>query len=327
VVLLKAALLLLLNGTRVVHVQWLMDRKADLFFIRILQHLGITVVYTVHDLLPHDEYTPKNRHYYQKLYRYPAALIVHSEQIRREMLELFQVDEHKLRVIPLGCSNICFDQYARSQITARDKLGVPQDARIILSFGLIKRYKGVEYLLQAFETISSRCGNAMLLIAGTIAKRDPKAHRYYSELLARYAQRDDVSFNDEYVPLNRVADYFAASDLVVLPYVKASQSAVLLAAYAAGRPVVVTDTGGLGEVVEDGGSGFVVPPCDVGALAEAAVRLLNDREMCLRFGSRARELGHTLYSWTAIGATTANLYASLVDGISNSDTVCATPLS
>jgi glycosyltransferase involved in cell wall biosynthesis len=311
-ILFRTAFLLVRNGTDVVHVQWLIDRRADFRFIQLLRALRIKIVYTVHDVLPHDEDTADNRTFYKKVYQYPDKLIVHSENNRKELLELFSIDPTKICVIPHGCQSVFFDNFGMSLTTARRHLGIPLDARVILFFGLIKRYKGLEYLLKAFETIEHRCEKVVLLIAGSFPTQSPDVRQYYSTLLAEYSGHDNVRFVDGYVPVEEASHYFCASDLVVLPYVKASQSGVLLSAYAAGKPVVVTATGGLGEVVRDGESGLVVPPRDVQALAEACVRILNDAKLQRRFGREARLLAETAYSWTAIGARTVSLYQSLV---------------
>jgi len=311
-VLFKTVLLLALNGTSVVHFQWLKDRRADLRFMQLLRLLGFKIVYTVHDVLPHDDYTVDNQTFYERVYRYPHKLIVHCESNRKELLELFAVDPEKICVIPHGCQSVCFDTSSTTTTAARRRLGIPDDRRVILFFGLIKRYKGLEYLLEAFQTIETRCENALLLIAGKIAPWDGDSHHHHMALLAPYAGCRSIHIRDEYIPRDQAADYFAAADLVVLPYTKASQSGVLLLAYAAGKAVVVTDTGGLPEVVQHGRTGFIVPPKDAGAIAEASIRILNDPDLGRRFGAQARLLAATVYSWQAIGATTLELYQSLM---------------
>jgi len=307
----KTLLWLLRTGTRVVHIQWLVDRSADLLFVRMLRLCGIAVVVTVHDVLPHDEYTDENRRYFQKLYRLADRLIVHSENNRREMLELFDLDPRRLCVIPHGAQTLFNDHFDIPRTRARHDLGLPDDTRIVLFFGLIKRYKGLEYLLQAFEAIAARCGNVTLLIAGKIYDGDAEVYRHYTSLLSTYRTRADVRLDTGYIPLEQVSRYFAAADLVVLPYVKASQSGVLLSAYAAGRPVIVTDTGGLGEVVQRGVSGLVVPPQDADALAEASISMLNDPEALQNMGREAKRLAQTTYSWTNVAAVTGTTYRSL----------------
>ena len=289
-VLFKTVLLLALNGTRVVHFQWLKDRRADLRFMQLLRFLGFKIVYTVHDVLPHDQYTVENRNFYERVYRYPDKLIVHCESNRKELLELFTVDPAKICVIPHGCQSECFDTGSTTTAAARRRLGIADDRRVVLFFGLIKRYKGLEYLLEAFHTIETRCDNALLLIAGKIAPWDQESHHHHAALLAPYGACPNIHIRDEYIPRDEAADYFAAADLVVLPYTKASQSGVLLLAYAAGKAVVVTDTGGLPEVVQHGRTGFVVPPKDARAIAEASIRILNDPEFGRRLGRQARRV-------------------------------------
>ncbi len=307
----RSVLWLAFSGTRIVHVQWLLDRRADLFFVRLLRLCGFTVILTVHDVLPHDEYTEVNRRYFEKLYRAPHRLIVHSENNRRELLSLFALDPAKVSIIPLGAQTVFTDHFDVTRSAARASLDLPDAARIILFFGLIKRYKGLEYLLEAFETITSRCENVMLLVAGKIYEGDADVHRHYTQLLAGYRDRPDIRLDSRYIPLAQVSRYFSAADLVVLPYVKASQSAVLLSAYAAGRAVVATETGGLGEVVADGVSGMMVPPKDAAAIAEAAIAVLNDPDALRRMGLEAKRLADTTYSWANIAAETGILYRSL----------------
>jgi D-inositol-3-phosphate glycosyltransferase len=309
--LLRAALVLLVRGTRIVHFQCMLDRRADLRFMHVLHLLRFKIVYTVHDLLPHDEHTAENRAFYERVYRIPDSLIVHAENNRKEMLELFTVDPGKITVIPHGCQSVLFEHVATPPTAARAELGIPEDRQVILFFGLIKRYKGLDVLLQAFDTIKSSCDKAMLLIAGPIAG-DPATCQRYSTLLAQCSSDDRIRVRNEYVPLVEVGSYFSAADLVVLPYLRASQSGVLLAAYAAGKPVVVTDTGGLSEVVKNGRTGFVVPPNDARAIAEASITILNDPALRERFGLEGKRLAETTFSWTTIGSTTAELYQSLV---------------
>jgi D-inositol-3-phosphate glycosyltransferase len=308
----KAVIVLMLRRTRIVHFQWLMDRRADLRFMRLLHLLRFKIVYTAHDVLPHDEDTAENRAFFQQVYQYPDILILHSERSRKEILEIFDVPPEKLRVIPHGCQSVFVDHFGTSTHRARHKLGISVDTRVVLFFGQIKRYKGLEFLLQAFETINSQRDNVILLIAGRIAERDPQVRRHYSRLLEGYSDRPEVYIRDEYIPVDQVCDYFTAADVVVVPYIKASQSGVLLSAYAAGKPVVVTDTGGLSEVVRNGKTGFVVPPKDAAAIARAVIKLLDDADFRRRCGLEAKLLADTVYSWVTISKTTASLYESLV---------------
>jgi starch synthase len=111
--------------------------------------------------------------------------------------------------------------------------------------------------------------------------------------------------------LEKIALYFSASDVVVLPYVKNYTSGVLLSAYAAGRPVVVTDTGGLKEGVEIGKTGFVVPPKDTRALAQAIIETVESPERCDEMGRYAKVFAEKNYSWSRVASKTIDLYRQL----------------
>jgi glycosyltransferase involved in cell wall biosynthesis len=308
----KAAVLLFLNGTEIVHFQWIVDRRADLLFMRLLRLFGLKVVYTVHDVLPHDEDTPDNRAFYAQVYRYPDKLILHSENNRHQLLELFDIDNDRVSIIPHACRSLFRDHFGDADGTLRRELGIAADARVILFFGLIKAYKGVEFLLQAFDIISTQRGNVTLLIAGRVANHDAGTHRHYLDLLAGYSTNPHVRLRNEYIPSAEVAKYFSAADIVVLPYTGASQSGVLLSAYAAGKPVVATDTGGLGEVVKDGVTGYLVPPRDASALAHACLRLLDDAAARQKCGVEARRLAETTYSLASISRLTMAMYRNVV---------------
>ena len=313
---LKTFAYLLWHRPHVIHFQWLASRDEDLYFIGWLKRFGFPIVYTAHDLLPHDADTPAARSFFQKIYTVADRLVVHAESIRHEMVELFHINPDKIWVVSHG-SNILFS--ASSKEAARARLEIASDKKVILFFGLIKRYKGLEYLLEAFEQIRAQVEGAVLLIAGSIADEDKVTYAYYRNLLLRFAGDQSVKCRTEYIPLEQAGDFFSAADVVALPHVKPSQSGVLLSAIAAGKPVVVTDAGGFTEVIENGRSGFVVPPGHPKALAEALVRIFQTNGLLQSMGKEAKALADTNYSWRTIAARTVHLYHSLLMPLSPHD--------
>src|SRR5262249_1977041 len=147
---------------------------------------------------------------------------------------------------------------------ARHKISILDDKKVVLFFGGIRKNKGLEYLVEAFQEVKGKIKEAILLVVGR-GGRDEESFTYYSSLTCRLYHNEGVIFVERYVPVEEVGYYFAASDVVALPYVEVSQSGVLLLAYSSSKPVVVTDTGGLSEIVEVGRSGLVVPAKDVKA--------------------------------------------------------------
>ncbi len=305
------ALKLLMWRTDVVHFQWL-DPPRDLFLFRLLRHLGFRVVHTAHNLLPHDGIGDIDPGVFEQVYRDVDRIIVHSEGNRREMHSLFGVDLREIEVIAHGSYDILLPGEPTGLAEARAQIGFPASGQIILFFGLIRPYKGLEFLVEAFDEVEKRFPNARLAIVGDILQADPDEHAFYSRLLEQAARRKTILCVSEYVAVDRVGLYFLAADVVVLPYTKTYQSGVLMAALAAGRPVVVTDTGGLPEIVENGKTGFVVPPRDAGALADAIGRILERPEMAAQMGRRASEHARSEFSWENIAAQTVDLYQRVV---------------
>ena len=309
---LKAAFSFLLSRPHIVHFQWLVDRNEDYYFIKFLKLLGFKIVYTAHDLLPQDIQTPNDREDFQKIYGRVDRIIVHSKSDKKEMIQLFTIEPNKISVIPHGSYDLFYREKNVSKEVAREALGIPKEKKVILFFGLIKRYKGLEYLVEAFGEVKGKLSNLLLLIAGKIYDGDAKICQHYSHLIGQLRCRDDVMCVTEYIPFEKVGSYFSASDVVVLPYIKTYTSGVLFSAYAAGRAVVVTDTGGLSEVVVDGKSGFVVPTRDSQALAEAVIKTINSSDQIEEMGRYAKYLAETTYSWKSVALKTIDVYRSLI---------------
>ncbi|MCS6951157.1 MAG: glycosyltransferase, partial [bacterium] len=170
----------------------------------------------------------------------------------------------------------------------------------VLFFGRINAYKGLGVLLEAWSRVSCQCPQARLVIAG----RGYDLPRYRERIL----QDPQCELIDRFIPSEEVASLFAHASVVVLPYVEATQSAVLATALAFGKPAIVTSVGSLPEMVEDGVTGLVVPPRDVDALAEALVTLLTDAPLRQRMAEATLQLGKTRFGWEQLAQQTEAVY-------------------
>lgn len=158
------------------------------------------------------------------------------------------------------------DKLTQEQI--RTKIKLPQDKKIILFFGYIREYKGLEFLIKAMPKILEKCKDAYLLIVGEFYD---KSEKYYN-LVNQLKIEDSVKFIPEFVPNEDIGLYYTSSDLVVLPYNSATQSGVLNIAYGFKKPVVVTNVGGLPELVEEGKTGFIAEPKNPDSIAENVLK-------------------------------------------------------
>jgi glycosyltransferase involved in cell wall biosynthesis len=151
-----------------------------------------------------------------------------------------------------------------SKSEARKKLGIDENKKVLLFFGYIRPYKGLMNLIDAMPLLLKEDENYFLLIVGEFYESKEK----YIERIKEVGIAKKTLVIDEFVPNEEVGIYYSAADVVVLPYNSATQSGILNIAYGFKKPVVVTNVGGLPELVEDGKTGFIVEPHNPEALAE-----------------------------------------------------------
>jgi glycosyltransferase involved in cell wall biosynthesis len=190
-------------------------------------------------------------------------------------------------------------------------------APTVLFFGRLWAYKGLEYLIRAEPRITAAVPGARIVIAGQ------------GEDFARYrglmVHHDRFVVYNEYVSDQRREALFRQADLVVLPYVEASQSGVVPLAYASMKPVVATTVGGLPEIVEDGRTGLLIPPRDEGALADAIIRLLQDKPRCRQMGLAGRHKLDAECAPAVIARQTMSVYRRALRLASPSELRLSTP--
>ncbi|HLC01934.1 MAG TPA: glycosyltransferase, partial [Anaerolineales bacterium] len=176
---------------------------------------------------------------------------------------------------------------------ARERLGLT--GKILLFFGLIRRYKGLPHLLEAMPLILRELDCTLLIVGEFYQGRERCLHLINSLGLA-----SRVQIIDRFVPDEEVSLYFSAADLVVLPYESATQSGIVPIAHAFERPVVTTRVGGLPEAVRDGETGLLVQPHNPAALAEAIVRFYEEG-MEMRFRRNIQQ--QQRFSWKELADT------------------------
>ena len=153
-----------------------------------------------------------------------------------------------------------YDCYANDEVVStaaiRGKLGFADKDKVLLFFGYVRKYKGLDLLIDAFPAIKSSIPNAKLLIVGEFYDSPDT----YFDKIKKLAIENDTIIINKFVPNEDVGKYYRASDLVVLPYRSATQSGILNVAYGFAKPVLVTDVGGLSEFVDDKKTGIIIEP-------------------------------------------------------------------
>jgi glycosyltransferase involved in cell wall biosynthesis len=168
----------------------------------------------------------------------------------------------------------CYKPVAEENIKMlRNEFGFEDDSLVLLFFGYVRKYKGLEMLIEAFPKILSSIQKARLLIVGEFYD-DPKE---YIELIKKLNIEDKVKVINQFVPNEEVGKYYQAADVVILPYRSATQSGILNVAYGFNKPVIVTDVGGLAEFVDEEKTGFVVRPNSPDAIVEGVDKFISSK--------------------------------------------------
>ncbi len=141
---------------------------------------------------------------------------------------------------------------------AREKLGLNNEDKLVLFFGLIRHYKGLDILLEVFATNELKKQNIKLLIAGEVYEDANQNKQTYFDIIEKHGLQNAVIFHDKFIPNDLVRYYFCASNLVAQTYRNATNSGVTMVGYNYEKPMLVTNVGGLAEIVPNNRCGYVV---------------------------------------------------------------------
>jgi len=253
----------------------------------------VRIVYILDNVIPHERY-PLGRWLTRLALGQGHGFIAQSDQVRRDLFTVVPtVPPETVFTTPHPVYDFSApDRPRKSQPEARRELALPLTGKLVLYFGFIKPYKGVRVLIDAVPKLKDYFDDSLqvLVVGDVYGDRQP-----YVERVAELGVGDVLRIVDEFVPDETVEDYFIAADLVVLPYLSATQSGIVQIAYNYDKPVVTTTVGGLPEVVREGVTGFLVPPGDPGALAEAVIRFFEENRASEFTAAVARE--KKKYSW------------------------------
>lgn len=235
---------------------------------------------------------------YNQIYSLFDMLFVHDRRNYDLFLKLYDVPASKVREIPHGANEIMLEMApSHTADELRHELDIPENKPLILFFGTVARYKGIEDLIQAYPAVCAEL-DVHLLIAGFPSKdTDPDS---LIQMAKDLNVNDHITWYLDYVPNEQVLPLMEMSSVVALPYRAISQSGVIHIAYACGRPVLATRVGGLADVIEDGKSGILVEPGDLDSLSQGFIAMLKSPERTAKMGERARELAETQYSWKRV---------------------------
>jgi glycosyltransferase involved in cell wall biosynthesis len=281
----------------VVHYQWLTVPALD---VRLLPPRRPRVM-TAHYILPP---RPSRRqvHSARRVFGGMDAVVAHSEHGAARLRDQVGLDAAKVRVIPHGAFDYLTKLPAEKPLTAELE---GAEGPVVLCFGLLRPYKGIENLIEAYGRAKGAAGAELWIVGNPRMDVEP-LRRQAREAGGRV--RTVTRFVDE----AEIPAIFRRADLVVLPYLDAEHSGVLYTALAFGKPLLLSAVGGFPEVAA-AGAARLVPPGDIGALAAALQELLGDEAARAELAAAATRAAAGPYSWDEAARLHLDLYRDLLE--------------
>lgn len=285
--------------------QWWHPYFAPCYYLlaRFLKH--IPILFTCHNVFPHERF-PMDKFLSRMVLRRGSGYIVQSHLDEADLLTVNPLAKYV--VTPHPTYN-AFKMQNMSREEARSLLNVDTYTPMLLFFGFVREYKGLKYLLDAMKKIKAKLADTQLWIVGDFGE---DKEQYLNQIQAN-GIKEQIKLVEGYIPDREVEKYFAAADLVVLPYISATQSGIVQIAYGFEKPVVVTDVGGLPDVVQDHRTGYVVPKENAEAIADAVTAFFQ-KDNDIPWTENIREHA-TEFSWE----TMVERIQSLVDTINTKE--------
>lgn len=242
----------------------------------------IPKVITIHDPKPHKGEENIFLSFIQNVTIKQSKRIIVLSKTFVDLLNKYSIPREKIDVIPHGN----FAYYTKGIKKNYNKI-----TKTILFFGRIKEYKGLDILLKAFSIIREKDNNVKLIIAG---EGDISVYKTFINKV------DNIELINRWINENEIPDLFLRADIVVLPYIDASQSGVIPLAYSFGIPVIASKVGGIPEQIEDGITGLLFSPEDYEDLAYKCLKILNDIDFLKKLAENAYIKAYKEINWEKI---------------------------
>jgi glycosyltransferase involved in cell wall biosynthesis len=295
----------------VIHFQSLLSTRRDWIAFYILKLLlpNVKLVLTAHNVLPH-EVQQGETWAYKRLYSVADGIIVHSEATKRKLCNLMQKSFNTpLVVIPHGHYAEITGDILPEREEAIQELGLNNKYQYMVCFGAIRPYKGVDLLMKAVAMVQHWPDHLKVLVIGHLLTG--VSEEELVKLRKKLGLEDKIIFDFRYVPEEQIPHIFAVTDISLLPYRHIDQSGILMAAIAAGKPVLCTPVGAFPEVV-DQSFGFLTDEVSAKSIANTLRQAIEKREDWANMGRKGKAVANTKYGWDNIAKKTIAFYERVI---------------
>jgi glycosyltransferase involved in cell wall biosynthesis len=276
----------------------------------IVKLRGKKSILTIHNITPHtDDFITNlfNKIINKIIFPFADVFIVHNKRNKEKFLELYHINENKIFIIPHGS----IEPYEKikniSQSSARKYLNIPTNKKVILFFGYIWGYKGLDVLIKSLSIVKDIINDLTLIIAGQPLRDWTK----YEVLIKKNKLSDYIIKILKYIPDSETEYYYSCADLVVLPYKEHqfdTHGGIGALAISFNKPIVVTDVGGLPEYVKD--KRAISKPNNINDLAQKIIFILKDEVLLNKLSKDSEQLSKEL-TWEKIADITVGIYNKL----------------
>ncbi|TET72251.1 MAG: glycosyltransferase [Candidatus Aminicenantes bacterium] len=290
----------------IIHAQWWSHVLAPIYFVilSICKVRGKKIVITVHNVVPHEN-NGINNFLNRIVLVFGDNFIAHNDKNKENLSNLYHIPQEKISVIPHGILEpVSIKGISKKE--AREYLKVPQNKRIILHFGNIRDYKGLDVLLKSLKFIAKEIRDVLLIIAG-----QPWVNwKKYEKIIKENNLEDYIVKKLDFIPPSEVEYYYSASDIVVLPYKYFdSQSGIGALALPFKKPLIVTDVGGLPDFIRD--ERALARANDAEDLAEKIIDILKNETLLSKLEKDSEKVRER-FQWNKLAKETLGVYEDMV---------------
>ncbi|MDM8336359.1 glycosyltransferase family 4 protein [Mediterranea massiliensis] len=291
----------------IIHIQWIRCYYLDILFLKLIKLKGIQVIYTAHNLLPHNDFNGRMFKKYRNYYNEVSHIIVHAKHSKEELINRFEVTSGKISIIPHGLLDLPCSETTVVSLIDKIKLKYNLSNKYVFScLGFQSKYKGTDWLIQLWHEMEKLRNNSevVLVLAG---KFDSSLDCSLLDRLNNVVIVDRFLTDDEFVAFLRI------SNMILLPYKVISQSGVLLSAMYERKPVLVSNVGGLTEPFEIGKVGWCIGAPSYENLCNMISYIVENLDKIDQIKNNQKVWSEirNYYSWTAISKKTFDLYNRL----------------
>ena len=295
-----------------IHVQFLPMLKLgvplELWLLKLAHKRGIKVVYTVHNVLPHDS-GPEQEATYEAIYTLADRLICHDTCARERLVKEFKVDSSKISIIPHGP---LFDQpNSRKAGTARTRLELSPNQTLVLWQGILRPYKGVSFLLKAWQKVMKNLKDQQAVLA-IVGNGEEQLLAQVREEVRCLNPSSSVKLDLRFISVDEMTDLYLDADILVYPYSEVTTSGALMTGIGFGKAIVTTRLPAFEQLLQNGENALMVSYGDTDALASSLLSLINNDSLRARLGNRAKDCYQNGSQWAGIAAQTMACYQSAI---------------